>query len=402
MSQGYHKHHYVPQWYQKRFLGDNKSLYYLDLHPPGSRDSKGVTHIWGALRRCGPGSCFAEENLYRIKLGSHYSSAIETRFFGKVDTDGSEAVDYFSNFAHPSVDHKAVRDLLLYMSTQKLRTPKGLNWLAAEIASNRNATLERMLKWRHIYCAVWTECVWQIADATDSETKFIISDHPVTVYNRQCGPRSSWCRDFNDPDVRYNATHTMFPLDRNHILILTNLSWVRNPHQKERNPRPHPRLFGEAIFNFTRIQTLRRLSEQEVREINFIIKSRAYRYIAAEVEEWLYPEKHVCKSDWYNYGKGYLLMPDPRAVHAGGEILMGWDDGRTTSFDPYGRRPWQSAYNNEGNEFETLERFKGEFAHLFGPERRGRSFDLCELDRERDSDDMHQRHLRRYKKSSRK
>lgn len=68
------------------------------------------------------------------------------------------------------------------------------------------------------------------------------------------------------------------------------------------------------MFNVLDIQTLRCLSEQEVREINFIIKSRALRYIGAAREEWLYPERHVTKSDWNRYGHGYLLMPDPRSV----------------------------------------------------------------------------------------
>ncbi|MGA3372439.1 MAG: hypothetical protein ABSC48_11840 [Terracidiphilus sp.] len=61
------------------------------------------------------------------------------------------------------------------------------------------------------------------------------------------------------------------------------------------------------MFNVTDIQTLRHLSEQEVREVNFIIKSRAWRYIGAAREEWLYPERYVAKSDWYRYGYGYLL-----------------------------------------------------------------------------------------------
>ena len=74
-----------------------------------------------------------------------------------------------------------------YMSIQKLRTPKGLGWLS-ELTDGRvsNNRLIRLQKIQNIYCAIWTECVWQIADATKSATKFIISDHPVTVYNRGC------------------------------------------------------------------------------------------------------------------------------------------------------------------------------------------------------------------------
>ena len=115
-----------------------------------------------------------------------------------------------------------------------------------------------------MFCATWTECVWQIADASDSDTKFIISDHPVTVYNRACPHLSRYCEGSHDPDIRLHATHTYFPLSLDQILILTNLSWVRNPYQDELRPRPNPRLFGETIFKFLSIQVGRKLSEDEV------------------------------------------------------------------------------------------------------------------------------------------
>jgi hypothetical protein len=253
-----------------------------------------------------------------------------------------------------------------------------------------------MLELQQLYCAIWTECVWLIADASQSDTKFIISDHPVTVYNRRCGPRSQWCRDSNDPDIWLHGTHTVFPLSLDKILILTNLSWVRNPYQSPIDLRPNPNPFRSAIFKFTEIQTLRHLNEQEVREINFIIKSRALRHIAAAKEEWLYPDRFISKSQWNIYGNGYLLMPDPRPVNLGGEIMWGNKDGTGGAMDAYGRRPWQKDYGKEDkthDEGDTLYRFKGEFARLFGPYRRGRTFDFMKLDPERDDDEFHQYHL---------
>lgn len=62
----------------------------------------------------------------------------------------------------------------------------------------------------------------------------------------------------------------------------------------------------------------------------------------------------------------------------------------------YGRRPWQRDYGIESNsrsEHHTLYRFKGEFARLYGPYRRGRTFAFMSLDNERDSDEFHQYHL---------
>jgi hypothetical protein len=62
------------------------------------------------------------------------------------------------------------------------------------------------------------------------------------------------------------------------------------------------------MFNFLEIQTRRPLSEQDVLKINCIIKRRAYRYIAAGREEWLYPERHV-RFNWRAIGDEHLLMP---------------------------------------------------------------------------------------------
>ena len=61
------------------------------------------------------------------------------------------------------------------------------------------------------------------------------------------------------------------------------------------------------MFKFTDIQTGRLLTDQEVNEINFIIKSRAYRYIAAGKKEWLFPEEYIGNTRWDQLGDGYLL-----------------------------------------------------------------------------------------------
>jgi hypothetical protein len=89
-------------------------------------------------------------------------------------------------------------------------------------------------------------------------------------------------------------------------------------------------------------------------------------------------------------------MPDPRPINLGGEIFIGYRDGRSTSFDAYGRRPWQSGYDEESKglkEGPSLDAFKGEFARLFGPYRRSRAFGHGDMDKERDDDDFHDYHL---------
>jgi hypothetical protein len=400
----YRKNHYVPVWYQKRFIPPGQrdvELHYLDLQPGSFRDPRGVVHQRRSLKRLGPRFCFAEQDLYNLQFGADLSTDLERLFFGGVDTQGRQAVEYFSEFEHPSVEPDALQNLLVYMTVQKLRSPKGLSWLKEQLRSTeKHEILRSVVRYQQLFAATWSECIWLIADASQSKTKFIVSDHPVTIYNRRCGPRSQWCRGHNDPDIRLHASHTLFPLSLDKILIFTNLSWARNPYQSEVEMRPNPILFRTAIFNFLEIQTLRHLSEEEVRQMNFIIKSRAMRYVAAGQEDWLYPERHVSKSDWNTFGYGYLLMPDPRGITFRGETFIGHQSGAVSHFDAYGRRPWQQDYGRESNdrrEFRTLYRFKGEFAHLFGPTRRGRTFEHARLDPELDDGDFHQYHLSLWK-----
>lgn len=399
MSKDYRNHHYVPQWYQKKFmLPGEHELFQLDMNPESFVDPRGVRHLTKTLKKQGSKKCFFERDLYTAKILGINVKDIEKYFFGKIDKKGQSAVEYFENFDYPLKDWgTSLEDLMRYMSIQKLRTPKGLSFLSEKIASrNKNAILSTMLDVRDIHAAIWTECVWLIADASQSNTKFIISDHPVTVYNRECGPRSPQCRGSNDPEIWLQGTHTIFALSLNKVLILTNLSWVRNPYQSAKQVRPNSFPFRNAIFKFTDVQVHRHLSEQEVREINFIIKNRAARYIAAAKEEWLYPEKHVSKSNWSRYGHGYLLMPDPRSIHWGGTIMWGGGPGGSGAMDEYGRLPGDPNFESkiiQNIEYKTLPWFQGEFAKLFGPYRRGRCMQTLEIENEYDSDDFHQYHL---------
>jgi hypothetical protein len=214
MSNGYRNNHYVPEWYKKRFIPKNqidRELYCLTLTPSVFVDPRGVSHTAKAVRRLGFTHCFAEKDLYTTMFGDEISTKIEQLFFGEIDKRGREAVEYFTSFKHPSINGDAFNNLMIYMSTQKLRTPKGLAWLSntAKI-KDKHGLLRIMLEFRQLFCAIWTECVWLIADCSKSSTKFIISDHPVSVYNRACKPGSEWCDGAGDPDIRFHGTHTIF------------------------------------------------------------------------------------------------------------------------------------------------------------------------------------------------
>lgn len=382
----YVSNHYVPQWYQRRFIPPDQTerkLYYLDLHPDWFIDGKGVRRRRKALRRLGPRRCFAIDDLYTARFGGSKSREIERRFFGEIDTRGKRAVEFFARFdldrmdreSFPPEPERVMQDLLRYMSTQKLRTPKGLEWLAGQLmAIDHRTVLKGMLDLQEMHSAIWTECVWQLASASESVTKLLVSDHPVTVYNRACAPTNPhWCKGAHDPDIRLFATHTLFPLDLDRILILTNHGWAVNPYRMPTEPRPYSRLFRGAMFNFLEVQYGRQLCEQEILEINYILKRRAWRYVAAGREDWLYPERHLERTDWRLFGKGHLLMPDPRAVGPAGEWVMAYSDGSYESMDSYGRPPGHPEFGREargGEQSRRLAQYQEEFARMFGRELR--------------------------------
>ena len=398
MPSNYRNNHYVPVWYQTQFIPSGRSsaeLYYLDRNPDTIRIPGRPSFKAKALRKGGPKHYFCERDLYTLSPEGNALTGIEKEFFGEIDSAGSKAVRALANFKHDAGFGKYFQDFIGFLSAQKLRTPKGLGWLATQTRGlPRDEVLKWMADYHRMFCSIWTESVWQIADASRSATKFIFSDHPVTIYNRTFGPSSDACKGFNDPDIRQHASHTLFPLSPEKVLILTNLSWVRNPYQNERAFRPNPNFFRDAVMHMLEIQVERFLEEIEVRQINFIIKSRSFRFVAGGEEEWLFPERYISKSDWSHFGFGYLLMPDPRCVPRSSGVLFGFKGGGSTGYDEYGRRPGDPGYTPDAKRnWSKFNRFQGEYARLFGPRLRGRTFEFGKLSPEEDSDFMHQAYL---------
>lgn len=397
---GYRRNHYVPVWYQKRFIPfgqEHNRLYYLNLHPQKRISSGGHSYVENRLKCQGPKKCFVEDNLYTTYFSNWASTEIEEKFFGKIDRDAPQALDYFSTFNHPSANPEALRVLVNYLSIQKLRTPKGLYQLSKYVnVYDRNSLLIWMQKLQDMYCAIWIESIWSIMDASQANTKFIVSDHPVTLYNKNCYPGSKYCSDGNDPDIRFTGTHTIFPLDLDKVLILTNLSWVRNPYSNPLRMRPNPNMFRDAIFNFQQIQINRKLNDIEVNKINYIIKNRAYNYIAAAKKDYLFPEDKIGRIHWKDFGETYFLMPDPRSLQFTSDMYIGHTNGRTEHFDEYGRESYGDTHQVEkdrGKEWRIFQAFIGEYSRLKGPRRYGVAFNFDRLDNEIDSDDMHDYHL---------
>ena len=79
----------------------------------------------------------------------------------------------------------------------------------------------------------------------------------------------------------------------------------------------------------------RKLTGPEVAQINFIIKKRAHRFIAAGRKEWLYPEKTISQS-WADIRKT-LMPPERDMLHFGGEMFVKYKSGDVHYQDEFGR-----------------------------------------------------------------
>lgn len=125
-------HHYVPEWYQRRFIEPSAhphKLQYLDLAPEKVTHPDGSFHYRRALRHLGPMNCFQSDHLYTLNFGGETTAYLEKRFFGKIDNEGAAAVAFFSDYKISDQAHETFQPLLRYIDAQKWRTPKGLDLL---------------------------------------------------------------------------------------------------------------------------------------------------------------------------------------------------------------------------------------------------------------------------------
>lgn len=181
--------HYVPQWYQEGFFepGSN-TLAYLDLTPPRKTLNNGRVITERALFTAPTSRAFRQQDLYSTFFGTSINDEIERRLFGDIDARGSLAVRAFAG-TDVGEWHRHFQTLFEYIDIQKIRTPKGLDWLKAQYPQlTQNELMIEMQGIRMMHCTLWTEGVREIVSADDAETKFIVSDHPVTIYNHAVSP----------------------------------------------------------------------------------------------------------------------------------------------------------------------------------------------------------------------
>ena len=341
--------HYVPQWYQRGFLtSESNELVYLDLSPDTKKLPDGRVITMNSRSSRPTSKCFCQRDVYTTFFGDDINDGIERILFGQIDDSGARAIcSYIDN--DPRGWHEHFTQLFTYISSQKIRTPKGLDWINCHYANlNQNDLMKEMEAIRNLHCTLWTEGVREIVSAESSTVKFIISDHPVTVYNYACAPNNEQCKYPNDPSIQFKGTQTLFPLNQNYCLILTNLEYAQDP--KNQNPlekRTNAQYERDSVVRTDAFIRKRRLKNNEVSAINFILKSRSRRYIAASKEEWLYPEKAITHG-WHELNM-ITLPSDNELFGFGGELFVGHKDGGVYYQDAFGRTRPESKHLKKKN-----------------------------------------------------
>lgn len=328
--------HFVPQWHQRSFLEPGRStLAYLDLTPPTEILADGRVIEERSLFDAPTKRCFFQTDLYSTFFDTEANDEIERKLFGDIDTRGSRAVKAFAG-TDIAAWHEHFGAFFEYVDIQKLRTPKGLAWLQAQYpALHQNELMMEMQGIRMLHTTIWTESVREIVSAEDAGVKFILTDHPVTIYNHALPPEAPQCAFPYDPDIALKASQTLFPLSRDHCLILTNLEYAENPSAPPLEKRTFARNFRQSMVRTDQMIRTRRLTDIEVSRINRVVKARAKRHIAAGRREWLYPERHAPGS-WADMA-ATLLPPHDELWHFGGETFVSFKDGSVLYQDAFGR-----------------------------------------------------------------
>lgn len=328
--------HYVPEWYQKGFWErGQRTLAYLNLAPETFRRSDGSIGHKRALHDAPPSRAFVQTDLYSTFFGSTVDDEIERKLFGDIDTRGAIAIRAFAK-GDQTECHRNFENFFEYIDAQKLRTPKGLDWLRAQYPFlSQNGLMEEMQAMRMMHCTIWTGGVREIVSAENSDVKFILSDHPVTVFNPGAPPGSKINAPPLEPGIELKGTQTLFPLDRNHCLILTNLEYAQDRSVDLLSKRTFAGRFRNSIVNTHAFIRSRKLITEDVQAVNQIIRSGAKQFVAAGNKNW-FLEAVTDARTWRELGE--VLMPPPDELFGfGGEMYVRYENGEVDYQDAFGR-----------------------------------------------------------------
>ena len=188
---------------------------------------------------------------------------------------------------------------------------------------------------RLMHCRMWMEGVREIVSAEESDIKFIVSDHPITIYNTAFAPDSAPCAYPNDPLIELMGSQTVYVLDANTCLILTHVEYAKDPDSVDpTGRRTHAQYRGRTLVRTDAFIRTRKLARDDVIAINALLKARARRYIAASDAAALRPER-TFDGDWKAIGN--VLRPRDELFRFGGETFIGHNDGSVSYQDAFGR-----------------------------------------------------------------
>ncbi|QQE95051.1 DUF4238 domain-containing protein [Providencia huaxiensis] len=347
--------HYVPQWYQKGFISERENMLChlknkIILLPNGEEKQLPPSVKWYS-----PTQSFYKKDLYTTFLGIDINDDIERKLFGFIDDIGSRSIKAFSD-DNTNEWHKYFQNLFLYLDAQKLRTPKGLEWIRSKYTKlDQNQLMAEMQSIQTLNCTLWAEGVRELVSATDSDVKFIISDHPVTVYNYACPPNSSLFKYPNDPDISLKGSQTIFPLNKDRCLILTNLEYAKSPNETNPlEPRTNPAKMRQSFVSSIDFINTRKLTSDEVRKINYIIKMSAVESIASGDKEWLHPEQYIT-CEWSELK--HVLQPPKEQLHRyGGELYVRFDNGNIHYQNAFGQTSKEAEFLLKNTDERQLKR----------------------------------------------
>ncbi len=103
----------------------------MDLNPVSKRLQDGKIVRFKDRHEWPPSKCFCQVDLYTTFFGPYINDDIERMLFGRVDDSGAKAIRAFIE-GDPIKCHQNFKELFLYIDAQKLRTPKGLDWIRSQ------------------------------------------------------------------------------------------------------------------------------------------------------------------------------------------------------------------------------------------------------------------------------
>ena len=314
----------------------SNTLAYLDLTPKQETLADGRVIRHRDLFDAPTSQSLHQYDLYSTFFGTSVNDEIERFSFGNINGIWDHRPSGPLPGPMPASGIITFEEFFEYIDVQKIRTPKGLDWLKTQYpALTQNEDACRCRVSGRCTALSGTEGVREIVSAENSEVKFITSDHSVTVYNHAALPDASMCQYPHDPSIALKASKTIFPLTRDFCLILTNLEYAQDPATNPLEKRTFARNFRPSMVRTDAFIRERKLSALEVNRLNKIIKLRARRYIAAGRKEWLYPER-VVQASWADM-RHTLLPPKHGLYRFGGEIFARYDDGHVYYQDQFGR-----------------------------------------------------------------